>query len=563
MSVALPIAGLVQPALMMRAVRGTVAVDAAVIVTMLLARRGLLKPAAWLLIASEVALVSVIATHAGGVRSPGVQFFLVFVLLAGILLDARAAVYTAIACGTIALGFVFAENAGVLPPPIVPYSAAVLWLLTCLYMGLIIVLSRLAAQRIEGALTRAEAELVERRKAAAGREESERKRERLEAQLRQSQKMEALGTLAGGIAHDFNNILSAVIGNLDLAISDTPPDAPSRKSLDEVAKATVRAAELVKRILLFSRKQESERRVIHLEPVVQEVVQLLRTSLPMRVHVQQRFERDVPTVSADTGQIHQIVMNLATNAIHAMAARGGTLTVELDRAVITGESDSPSPDLVPGAYARISIRDTGVGMSAEILERLFEPFFTTKGHAGTGLGLSVVHGIVQEHDGAITVESVVGQGTVFRVYLPEAVIAPVAAADARAAAHGDGQHILFVDDEEPIVFLMTRLLKRLGYTCTGFTSAEAALQAFRTEPMSFDAAITDLSMPDMTGLQLAQALVDIRPGFPVALASGYASDMEHASQASAVVARISKPIVTEQLARTLRQMLGSEKPVGS
>ena len=385
---------------------------------------------------------------------------------------------------------------------------------------------------------------------------AERQRRGLESQLRQSQKMEALGTLAGGIAHDFNNILTALSGNVALALADTADGHPSRTSLDEIAKASARATDLVKRILLFSRRQESERKVVHLEPVIEEALKLLRVSLPPKVQVTSKYAPDVPHVSADTGQIHQILMNLGTNAGHAMGATGGVLSVDVDRITIGDVITAPSADLQPGQHARITVRDTGTGMSREILDRLFEPFFTTKGHAGTGLGLSVVHGIVHDHGGAIVVESELGRGTAFRIYLPATTSAVMEARpEATLAILGSGQHVMYVDDEEALVFLMTRVLRRLSYRCTGYSDPDAALQAFRSDPHGFDAVITDMSMPGMTGLELASALAHIRPGIPVALASGYTPSELDTTADGSIIVRITKPTSMEDVGRALREML--------
>src|SRR6185503_578379 len=250
----------------------------------------------------------------------------------------------------------------------------------------------------------------------------EQQRRRVEAELRQSQKMQALGTLAGGIAHDFNNILTAIVGHLELGFSDVPDGHPVRAPLLAIARAGDRARDLVKRILLFSRKQEAERRVIALGPVVEEAVRLLRASLPATIQIRSTYSPDAPPVLADASQIHQIIMNLGTNAGHAMSHHGGLLSFEIDR-IEVGDGRPVSADLRPGVHACLTVRDTGTGMTADVKERLFEPFFTTKGLDGTGLGLSVVHGIVRDHEGAVLVDSELGRGTVFQIYLPEAIAA--------------------------------------------------------------------------------------------------------------------------------------------
>ena len=384
-------------------------------------------------------------------------------------------------------------------------------------------------------------------------EHVERRRRALESQLRQSQKMEALGTLAGGIAHDFNNILTAIGGNLDLALADTKDD-DVRGSLDEVKQAYERARELVRQILVFSRQEETPKEVIPLQPIVEEALRLTRKTIGPSVKVETVFADDLPPVFADAGRVHQIMMNLVTNAAYAMADKGGELRVELGRMTTRNALDEGLPaELRPGEYVRLSVSDTGVGMSPEILDRLFEPFFTTKGVAGTGLGLSVVHGIVHEHGGAIDVSSAPGEGTRFDVYFPAAAgdVQAVVGPDAPIPP-GAGQRILCVDDEESIVFMLTRTLDRLGYRAIGFSDPVDALHAVRENPRGFDAVITDMGMPSMTGLELARSLHQIRPDLPVTISSGYA---QQDPGSNGIAAWIQKPPSREQLAKVLADML--------
>ena len=389
----------------------------------------------------------------------------------------------------------------------------------------------------------------------AERDVAEERRKSLESQLRHAQKMEALGTLAGGIAHDFNNILSAIGGNTELALNEDPTNG-IRESLNEINKAVVRAKDLVGRILLFSRRQESERKPVALASIVEEVLTLLRASIPRSVEVWVRCVPDLPMISADASQIHQVIMNLGTNAAHAMEHRGGTLTMEVDR-VSVDAANAPSPDLVPGPYLRVTVSDTGAGINPEVVDRIFDPFFTTKGHEGTGLGLAVVDGIVRDHQGAITVESAVGRGTTFRLYFPEAgPTAGAVAATGKVSVKGAGQHVMYVDDEEALVLVMTRLLESLGYRCTGFVDPHDALQAFRVDPHAFDAVIADLSMSSMSGLDLARALVGIRADVPVAIISGYTAD-PGARSAHGVRARIHKPATMSELSSALADLLRS------
>ena len=389
----------------------------------------------------------------------------------------------------------------------------------------------------------------------AERDLAEERRRSLENQLRQSQKMEALGTLAGGIAHDFNNLLTAIGGNVELALS-LEPKPGVRESLSEIKKAYVRAKELARRILVFGRRQETERKPVALASVVEDAVTLLRATIPRSVDVGLRFAPDVPMISADASQIHQVIMNLGTNAAHAIGDRGGALTMEVDAVRVDAENP-PSPELTPGRYVRLAVADTGTGISPEIIDRIFDPFFTTKGHAGTGLGLAVVDGIVRDHHGAITVESELGTGTTFRLYFPEGALAALPMeAKVEAPLRGAGQRILYVDDEEAVLLIMRRLIQSLGYHCTGFADPHAALQAFRTDPQAFDAVIVDVNMPSMSGADLARAMVGIRAGVPIAMISGSGIDAT-AREAPGVSAHIHKPASSMELSIALSDLLRS------
>jgi PAS domain S-box-containing protein len=381
---------------------------------------------------------------------------------------------------------------------------------------------------------------------------------RLESQLRQSQKMQALGTLAGGIAHDFNNILTAIVGNAHLALRDLSPAHPAEISVAEIAKAGTRATDLVRRILMFSRHQETQRVVTPLQPVIEEALKLLRATLPAMIHIRSSYSDDLPNVSADATQIHQVVTNLGTNAAHAMGEKGGLLKVEVDHLMVDEDLASTDADLRVGHYVRIVISDTGCGMAREIVDRIFEPFFTTKGpREGTGLGLSVVHGIIKKHEGAISVYSEPGRGTAFRIYLPAAAsdLRQEQAAPAKILS-GHGERIMYVDDEELLVYLMTRMLERLGYEVAGFTDADQAIQAFRVDPNRFDAVVTDLAMPGMTGHEVARALRTIRPDIPIVMTSGYIQEEDAKAALQAGVREvISKPHSVEDLGRILQTTL--------
>lgn len=382
-------------------------------------------------------------------------------------------------------------------------------------------------------------------------------RKRTERLQLHSQKMEALGTLAGGIAHDFNNILLAITGNTQLAMEDLPTDSPAIMSLAEVQRAAVRATNLVRQILSFSHQREPKREVAPLQPIIEEALQLLRSTLPAMIRIVPRFAPDVPPAAVDATQIHQIIMNLATNAAHAIGDTDGVLEVSLDSVTLGQQEAASSPDLRPGQYARISVSDSGCGMSRETMERIFDPFFSTKplGH-GTGLGLSVVHGIVRGHDGAITVYSQPGKGTTFRVYLPASAEATPAQPHAEEVIAGTGERIMYVDDEDALVFLGERVLERLGYDVTGYTDPAAALKDFNSRPDDFDAVVTDLSMPGMSGFHLARALLQRRPDLPIVLTTGYVrpEDKETARRMG-IREMILKPDTVEEMGRTLDRLL--------
>jgi PAS domain S-box-containing protein len=382
-------------------------------------------------------------------------------------------------------------------------------------------------------------------------------RKRLEEQLRQAQKMEAIGTLAGGIAHDFNNILGVILGYTELTMDDISHDTLPWRYLQEVQTAGHRAKDLVRQILTFSRQSKVEHTPIPLQAVVQETLRLLRSSLPTTIDIHQDIPKDAGTVLADPTQIHQVLMNLCTNAEHAMRDTGGTLEVRLE----TVESDDACAtlhaDLQPGPYVRLTIRDTGQGMAPEVLERIFDPFFTTKEVGeGTGLGLSAVHGIVTSHHGAITVESTVGKGTTFALYFPRSDHTTETPIRAEASMpHGTGC-ILFVDDEVMLVNVGQATLERLGYEVVARTSSIEALEAFRAMPQRFDVVVTDQTMPNMTGEHLTRELRRIRPDIPIILCTGFSHTINaEKAQALGIDAFCKKPLVPRDLAVTIQQVL--------
>ncbi len=382
----------------------------------------------------------------------------------------------------------------------------------------------------------------------------------LEAQLRESQKMEAIGTLAGGIAHDFNNILGTILGNADLARQDAGSNWQALVSLDEIQKAGLRAKDLVQQILAFSRRQPTALRVMSLTPLVEESVRLLRAVLPGGVRLEYRCSADTPAVAADPTQIKQILINLGNNAAHAMRGQPGSIDICVEGVSLDMPSARFDLNLRPGRYARITFTDTGHGMDAATQRRIFEPFFTTKlPGEGTGLGLAVVHGIMQAHDGVIIPHSEAGKGSRFELYFPAArggIDALGTTEIAGPASEGDGQHIVYVDDDESQAFLFKRMLERWGYRVSIYQEQRDALDALRSDGMQIDLVITDFNMPGLSGLEVARAIREARPDVPVIMVSGYITAALRAEAAAAGVrALMSKPHDVEELRDLLQQLI--------
>ncbi|MBE2216442.1 MAG: PAS domain S-box protein [Opitutaceae bacterium] len=379
----------------------------------------------------------------------------------------------------------------------------------------------------------------------------------LEAQLRQAQKMEAIGTLAGGIAHDFNNILTALFGNLQFVKRILPADHEAANHVVDALEASVRARDLVTQILTFSRRQDQQKRVHSPGRIVRDALRLLRASLPSSIAIETRIEADCPNLLCDATQIHQVVTNLGANAGHAMRGRGGVLAVELCRVPPDTIELGGHPQLRPEHELCLRVRDTGCGMDAATLERIFEPFFTTKGPGeGTGLGLAVVHGIVQDHGGVILVESAPGEGTEFSIFLP-AHRGPEeeVPGDPGPLAVGAGQRVLLVDDETALVRLGSAMLRTLGYEPVAFADPVRALEAFEVEPGSFEAVITDYTMPGLDGLRLAARVRELREDVPIIIASGYAGPAEIAAvEKLGGACFMPKPFGLDAVAQRLRQL---------
>jgi PAS domain S-box-containing protein len=389
---------------------------------------------------------------------------------------------------------------------------------------------------------------------------AEEEKNKFKEQLRQTQKMESIGTMAGGIAHDFNNILSAIMGYLELAKMQIEPGDPVNNDLEEVFKASLRAKDLVQQILTFSRRTKVEKKPIKLNLMIKEGIKLLRASIPTTIEIQQQIPSQCPNVIADPTQIHQIVMNLCTNAYHAMRDSGGIIKVSLEEVAISPDDSLMEHSLRPGPYLLLKISDTGKGIPAEVLPKIFEPYFTTKEvNEGTGLGLSVVHGIVKSHHGHISAQSEVGKGTTFNIYLPaEGAEENVTYQDIDNVLTGGGERLIFVDDEMSLVKISSKLLRNMGYEVSAFTNSPDALQAFREEPDSYDLIITDMTMPVMTGARLAQEAKQIRPDIPIILCSGFTEGLDEKTAGEmGICAYLTKPVLQNDLANTIRKALES------
>jgi signal transduction histidine kinase len=389
---------------------------------------------------------------------------------------------------------------------------------------------------------------------------TDRERRSLETQLRESQRIDSIGTLAGGIAHDFNNILAAILGNVALAREDIGAHHPAHRSLEEIRKAGSRARDLVQQILAFGRRQPHSLRAQPLQPLVEEAVTLLRSTLPASVTLTCALSPVPLHAEADATQIHQVLMNLCTNAWHALQGRPGQIVVGLEpRAIEATAGLASGKSLAQGAYAHLWVQDNGCGMDAATRARIFEPFFTTKPTGqGTGLGLSVVHGIVASHRGAIHVESAPGRGTTVHMYLPttDPVPLPAASATPSASVRGQGQHVLCVDDDEVIVLMVDRLLTQAGYRVTTFSEGQAAVAAVRAAPTAFDLVITDFNMPGFTGMDVARAMAEIRADLPVVISSGYISEeLQSAASAAKVRSLLQKQNTLEDLLPLVRSLL--------
>jgi len=379
---------------------------------------------------------------------------------------------------------------------------------------------------------------------------------RIETRISHSHKMEAIGTLAGGIAHDFNNILSAILGYGELAKMRVPADNPAREDIKGVIQAGLRAKELVNQILAFSRKTDNSLIPVHIQSVVKEAMKLLRASIPTNIEFQLRFNAQYCNILADPSHVHQVIMNLGTNAYHAMQEKGGILSVSLKKTCLMNHV---IPDLKAGLYIELEISDTGHGILPEIRDKIFDPYFTTKELGkGTGLGLSVVHGIVKSYGGAITVDSLVGKGSIFTIYFPMVDMQPdeQRGVDREEFYQTGTERIMFVEDETAILMYSKKTLEAFGYQVSSFTNGNAAWQEFSIHPDDFDLVITDMAMPNMTGMELSRKILKLRPALPIILYTGHSENItKEQAREYGVSDFLIKPVTPSELLQTIRNLL--------
>ena len=382
----------------------------------------------------------------------------------------------------------------------------------------------------------------------------------LEAQLHQAHKMEAIGTLAGGIAHDFNNILGIILGNAELAIDDIPTWNPSRMNLEEIKTASLRAKDVVRQLLSFARKTKLEKKPINIIPIVKESFNLLRSSIPTSIEIRLNTPKNIDTILADPTQINQVLINLCTNAEHAMPD-GGIIVVTLENIELDKDAAAQRPVLQPGRYISLTVSDTGHGISQEEIDRIFDPYYTTKEIGrGTGMGLAVVHGIVKEHKGLIAVESELGKGTMFSILFPVVEKEAVVEIEPDETFPTGNENILFIDDEEAIVKLGRQRLERLGYKVEATISPLEAIELFRSKPDQYNLVITDLTMPKMTGDKLVKEFLNIRPDIPIILCTGFSEKIdEYKAREIGAADYIEKPLDKRDFAFKVRRVLDGKR----
>ena len=393
------------------------------------------------------------------------------------------------------------------------------------------------------------------------RKKVEKEKIKLEAQLQQAQKMESIGNLAGGIAHDFNNLLFPIIGMSEMLLEDLPEDSPDHENVREIFHAGKRVADLVNQILAFSRQSEHKMTPVRVQNILKEVLKLSRSTIPTNIEIQQNIQQNCGLIIADSTQIHQVAMNLITNAYHAIEGKNGTIDVELKEKVIE-ENELPDSEILTGKYVRLSVSDNGTGIPQNVINGIFEPYFTTKEKGkGTGLGLAVVYGIVKEHGGDIKVQSKIGEGTTFTVYFPlMKKSSDIISTDKVSDAATGTENILLVDDELSVAKLESLMLSRLGYHLTVETNSEDALNTFKSNPNSFDLVISDMTMPNMTGDQLAKELLSIKADIPIIICTGF-SERINKEQAEIIGVKgfLMKPVVKLDMAQMVRKILDEAK----
>ena len=382
--------------------------------------------------------------------------------------------------------------------------------------------------------------------------------EELERQLRQAQKMESIGTLAGGIAHDFNNILAPILGYVEIALESVTPESPLKEDLKQVLLAANRAKELVNQILAFSRQSEGELKPLKIQFVLKEALKLLRSSIPANIEIKDNIDPNCTAIMADPTNIHQVLMNLCTNAYQAMLETGGIIRVSLADVVLGPQDLISKFELIPGPHVLLEVSDSGLGIPKEIIDKIFEPYFTTKSKGkGTGLGLAVVYGIVKTYKGAITVYSEPGKGTTFRVYLPAIGAQATTMQIEKSGPLPRGkERILLIDDEKMIVSMMEKMLSGLGYSISAFLSGEDALSAFRAQPHNYDLIITDMTMPKITGDKLAEEILSLDPEMPIILCTGFSHAVsKEKAQKIGIRKYLQKPVLKKDLALAVREVL--------
>jgi len=380
----------------------------------------------------------------------------------------------------------------------------------------------------------------------------------LETQLQQAHKMESIGTLAGGIAHDFNNILSIILGNTELALNDIPEWNPAHHNIEQIKTASLRAKDVIRQLLSFSRKTEQEQKPTDLSHLLKESLKLIKSSIPSSIEIRENIPNFCHTILADTSQIHQVLINLCTNAIHAMSENGGVLEIAVNTVNKKRNLESEFTNLPAGNYLKLVIRDTGSGIDAKIRGKIFDPYFTTKALGkGTGMGLSLVHGIIKNHNGYIYVNSEVGKGTCFSIFFPTVVDQPEPRSSMAVEIHPHGtETILFVDDEKNIVDIAMQVLNKLGYMVKAFINPVKALEMFKADPHFFDLVISDMTMPEMSGIILSNKIKELRPDIPIIICTGYSALIDEKKGKKAGISTYAmKPISMTEMAKLIREVL--------